>query len=1656
MKSSHWQSLSSLRSRGYALRSRLASKNRRGSRSFFTGRALSKRVQALCAGLIFLAALGVAYAGSGGAQNGPQPQISTSLNGPGNVFLTANVYGSGGTGTVYVAVADFNGDSKLDYVTANQGNNTIGVALGNGDGTFMTPSGISVACNPVSVAVGDFNGDGKPDLAVSTDGCSPGTNGVAILLGNGDGTFTTGVKLTSPLSNAISAVAGDFNGDGKIDLAVVDRGVSTDSVFFYMGNGDGTFQAPTSVSLGGLAASNQIVAADFNKDGHLDVAVSQINGSNVIVILGVGNGTFQAPRTNALPAQGWGLAVGDFNGDGVPDLVATSPAIGGVSLFLGKGDGNFTPVNNPVTGTLPTTNAAAPNAGAQAIAVGDFNKDGKLDVIAGLSGVNGAPTVAVLPGNGDGTFQPQLLFATTDMPVAIAVGDFNGDGNPDWMTANNQTFDVVVALGRGDGTFLAARNFVAGNNPQQVAVTDFNRDGKLDLVTANLSSNDISILLGNGDGTFQPPVTLSIAGTTPVGVVTGDFNGDGIADFIVLNGPGGFVAPCLGTQLNCLAVFLGKGDGTFQAPAVISTGSSNVNQIITGDFNGDGKLDIAYGAGPNGNPVSVGILLGNGDGTFNVLTPVSTGATSIAQLKAADLNKDGKLDLVVTDGQSGTQSQVQILLGNGDGTFQAPTNLTSGRFTGTFVIADFNGDGNLDILAANELDANAEIWLGNGNGTFNSPTLLNTGGASGVYPRGIVAGDFNLDGHLDIAFTHGINLDPSGNPHGVGLLLGNGDGTFQAPQEYLVGRSALVYAAADLNRDGAPDLVIIDTGLINVLLNQTPPPVTVSPSSLSFGNQLVGTTSSALTAKVSNNGTSATTVSVAASGDFAQTNNCPVSPATLAPAASCTVSVTFKPTATGIRNGAITVSDPLPGSPQIVALSGTGIAPAVALSGNSLSFGNQIVGTRSTAQMVTLTNTGTATLTISSIAITGTNNGDFSQTNTCGASVAAGANCSISVTFKPTATGGRAASVTITDNASGSPQSVSLSGTGVAPVVSFGGTTSLTFSGQPVGTSSAPQSVTLTNTGNAALTITSIAITGTNTGDFSETNTCPASPSTLAVGANCSVAVTFKPTATGTRNASLSVTDDASGSPQGVSLTGTGVAAAPVVSLSPASLSFGNQLVGSSSASQSVTLTNTGNATLSFSGSGITITGATSGDFLQTNTCGASVAASSSCTITVTFKPTATGARSAGVSIIDNAAGSPQSIPLSGTGTAPIVSFGGPVSLNFGNQLVGSTSAAQTVTLTNTGTATLTISGSGISITGANSGDFAETNTCGSSVAAGANCTISITFKPTATGTRNGSLSVTDNASGSPQSVPLTGTGVAPAVTLSPTSLTFAGQLITTASSAQSVTLTNSGTAPLTISSIAVSGTNASDFAQTNTCPASSATLAVNANCSISVTFTPAATGARTASVTITDNAPGSPHTVSLTGTGTDYSLAAASGSNCPSGGNCSTSATIAAGSTATYDLQVTPSNGFNGNVALACSGAPGASTCTVSPASVPPAGSASYAFTVTVGNTANVMLVPQPFLRVPGLPTSYVFLIFPVLLLAYWTARGRSERIARRCLVPAMAVLFLCVLYSAGCGGGGGGGGGGPQPPTNAVLKVTGTSSGVNRTVNVNLTVTH
>src|SRR4029077_5981435 len=356
----------------------------------------------------------------------------------------------------------------------------------------------------------------------------------------------------------------------------------------------------------------------------------------------------------------------------------------------------------------------------------------------------------------------------------------------------------------------------------------------------------------------------------------------------------------------------------------------------------------------------------------------------------------------------------------------------------------------------------------------------------------------------------------------------------------------------------------------------------------------VGTTSAAQTLTLNNTGTASLNItSIVPSGDFGETNTC----GTFVPVAgSCTISVTFTPTATGTRSGAITITDNAANSPQTVSLTGTGTpasGPVGSLSSTTLTFGNQILNTASTAQSVTLTNSGTALLAITSIVASA----EYSQTNTCGASVAIGANCSISVPFPPTAIGTQTGTITVTDNATGSPQIINLSGSGVDPSVSFA-PTSLSFANQNLNTASTAQSVTLTNSGSAAVSITSIVASA----QYSQTNTCGAS---VAIGANCSISVTFTPTAGGSQPGTITVTDNATGSPQTINLSGTGVGSG--VTFAPTSLAFGNQSLNTGSAAQSVTLTNSGSVAVNISSI------VASAPYSQTNTCGASVAIGANC-----------------------------------------------------------------------------------------------------------------------------------------------------------------------------------------------------------------------------------------------------------------------------------------------------------------------------------------------------------------------------------------------------------------------------------------------------------
>jgi len=425
---------------------------------------------------------------------------------------------------------------------------------------------------------------------------------------------------------------------------------------------------------------------------------------------------------------------------------------------------------------------------------------------------------------------------------------------------------------------------------------------------------------------------------------------------------------------------------------------------------------------------------------------------------------------------------------------------------------------------------------------------------------------------------------------------------------------------------------------------------------------------------------------------------------------------------------------------QIPLLTATG-APQAAMTLNptSLAFASQAVGTASTAQAITVTNTGTAGLAVSSINTTG----DFTETDTCaGVAVAVGGSCTVQVEFLPTAVGARLGLLTVYGNVAGGQATATLSGTGIAGAAVVLTPLSLVFGATAIGATSAAQNITISNTGGVSVTLQTAVVTG----DFKiSANTCGTS---LASQVGCTVAIVFAPTASGTRTGSFSITD--SSGTQTASLSGTGTAVA-TDTLSPLSLTFASQQLSTASAAQAVSLTNNGDVALSLVTASIT-----TGDFTAVNGCGTSLIGHSSCAIRVAFVPKHLGQDGGTLTVSDQFRS--QTVMLNGTGVAPAgVSLSPVGALTFGAMGVSLTSAAQTVTLTNNGGTVLTIGSVAVV------GDFGIAgggNGCGATLGVGQACTVQVVFAPTVAGSRTGSLSVTDSAGNSPQTIALSGTGI--------------------------------------------------------------------------------------------------------------------------------------------------------------------------------------------------------------------------------------------------------------------------------------------------------
>jgi len=886
----------------------------------------------------------------------------------------------------------------------------------------------------------------------------------------------------------------------------------------------------------------------------------------------------------------------------------------------------------------------------------------------------------------EATSLPQTAFG-------VAEADFNGDGKSDLATIDSS--GISIWLGNGDGTFRAGPVYPL-SQCVFIATADFNRDGHPDLAVTR-ANGALAILLGNGDGSFKSPVDYAV-GAGPQGLAIGDFNGDGIPDVAVANA--GLVN---GTYTgNTVSVLLGNGDGTFRAQEVFTTAQGPLS-VAAADLNGTGDLDLAVATAGSFGTVSV--LRGNGDGTFQLPEDYPSSKNPDAEARtilAADLNGDGTVDFAVVDetpNKTGASIEISILFGSSDGTWQQGKTYDAGSLQDAsgaasdlsrIVLADLDGDGKLDLIS---IGPQVSVQLGNGDGSFGSPVLYPiSGGTAGV------AADFDGDGFLDLA---------------------------------IAGRS------------------------MTILRNS--PTAVLSGASGVFPARQVHTVSSPVTAVLSNPNHLALRLSgLQITGDFSQSSDCGNE---LAPGAQCSIAIRFSPQAAGTRSGELSIFDASGRSMSTLALSGQGTTdgPVVTLSASSLTFTQVRVATHQT-QTVQLTNTGNSALSITSISITGT--GQFSQTNNCGASVAAASSCTITVTFSPSFPETQTGAVSISDDAPGSPQSVALTGSGESLAFSK---TNLNFQPVFVGqTSASLQTVTLFNVGPGVVTFTAVTIGGTNAGDFQwlpsggPQPSCPL-PGVLRANSHCYLSFSFAPSAAGARTALLSVSDDRDPFPATLAITGVGNPAGPIASFSALSISFG-VVLANSRVNEALQLTNPGNQTLTISS--ISITG--TGQFLQINDCGTSLAPGKSCSFNLIFSPGSGGAQTGTLDVIDNAPDSPQMIQLSGTGQN--IEFN-KTSLVFATEPMGQTSPGEMVSV-------FSLAGNPIiigSLSGPDAGDFqVVSSSCGmfglpAEIRIGDPCKLELVFIPSGTGLRTAQLTfMNENSVSGPAIVlPLSGMGLA-------------------------------------------------------------------------------------------------------------------------------------------------------------------------------------------------------------------------------------------------------------------------------------------------------
>ena len=704
-----------------------------------------------------------------------------------------------------MAVSDLNHDQRKDLVVVNRRTNNVAILLGHphtgtnntaefllGDyySDFLTRTYYSTGASshPYSIAVGDFNNDTHLDAVVANSG----TDTIGILLGDSDELFlaeTTYFLGTN--SRPRSVVVADFNKDHRLDIAVANflRG----SISIFQGHGNGSFVEQATIPIRSGSNPSALTSGDLNNDGWLDIVVTNTEGNTIDLMFGFRYASFQrSMRFTAGSNVGVvSVAVGDFNNDGRLDAATANYNTNNVGIFLGYENGSF---------SFPTPYANVDGSHPWGVAVDDFNNDTRLDISIAMWGRN---EIGIILGNGDGTFGEPLLYfvGSGTRSVSIITGDFNNDHHPDIATANYGSSSVSVFLGYGNGSFAEASSFSTGygSSPASVTVGDLDKDHCLDIIVANEGTYSVGVLYGNGDGTFQNiAIYLVTPNSSPEYALSGDFNNDSIPDIAVtMYGTGD------------IGVFLGYGNRTFSPLKLYSGGfDSGAWCLRFNDFNNDQNVDIVVA---NLNTGYIGILFGNGDGTFKdiVLYDMDRNTASYS-IAVADFNNDGDMDVVFTDNAA---AEIGVFLRNGYQSFGGYTSIpyANNSKPSSVTVGHLNNDTYLDIIITNFGNDSVGILHGHGDGTFAGATMYST--ADALQPSSVALGDFNHDTFLDVVVANSQS-------NTIGILLATQDGSFHNVTAFSTGLASnpVSVIAGDFNYDGNLDIVVANAGTNNVAL----------------------------------------------------------------------------------------------------------------------------------------------------------------------------------------------------------------------------------------------------------------------------------------------------------------------------------------------------------------------------------------------------------------------------------------------------------------------------------------------------------------------------------------------------------------------------------------------------------------------------------------------------------------------------------------------------------------------------------------------------------------------------------------------------------------------------------------------------------------------